>query len=95
MSKIWKSIILTQLRIQECKKFPNTYSVYMVRLDTPINAFIANMLITFRPILKIMFRVRISKTKLICKCFRADQGKSLAAAKKFFGFVNHFMKNVN
>ena len=29
------------------------YSVYMVRLDTPTDALIANILITFKPILKI------------------------------------------
>ena len=27
------------------KKIPKTYSVYMVRLDTPTNALIANILI--------------------------------------------------
>ena len=50
---IWKSISLTQLRIQEYKKFPNKYSVCMVRLDTPTDALIANIII-FRLILKIM-----------------------------------------
>ena len=39
--------------MQECKKHLNTYSVYMVRLDTPTDALIANMIITFRLILKI------------------------------------------
>ena len=51
---IRKSINFTQLKKQECKKFPNTYSVYMVRLDTPSNALIENILTTFRLILKIM-----------------------------------------
>ena len=50
---IWTSISLTRLRIQEYKKFPNKYSVYMVRLDTPTDALIANIII-FRLILKIM-----------------------------------------
>ena len=48
-----KSISLTQLRIQECKTFPNTYSAYITKLDTPTDALIANTLITFRLILKI------------------------------------------
>ena len=48
-----KSISLTQLRIQECKTFPNTYSPYITKLDTPTDALIANTLITFRLILKI------------------------------------------
>ena len=29
---------LTNLRIQECKKLPNTFSVYMVRLDPSTDA---------------------------------------------------------
>ena len=51
---IGKSISLTQLRIQECKKFPNTCSVYTVTLDTPTDVLIANIIITFRLILKTM-----------------------------------------
>ena len=39
--------------MQEYKKLLSTYSVYMVRLDTPTDALIANMIITFRLILKI------------------------------------------
>ena len=51
---IRKSISLTELWLKERKKFPNTYSVYMVRLDTPTDALVvANLIIAFRLILKI------------------------------------------
>ena len=68
-----KSISLTQLRIQECKTFPNTYSPYITKLDTPTDALIANTLITFRLILKIKlieFRTKFfkkSKSEECCK----------------------------